>query len=1181
LNYKILIGEVTEYLHICSIELSKWLNNMLPKAFDSDWWDKGVINILSYNQCNIIAEKKITKLDELDLSALLRVFDRNWYSIRNRCYLNYTERMTISKMFKVRNNWAHASTIPPAFSQIINDLKTIKDFMYFLNTNRTHINEFDKLYNEIKTNGIVGIETKSPVDYSSIKPEDISSKQIIENSLVRLVSNPNSTGVVMRIDKVGNTLQYTVFIDGKQKNYFDGQIELVKEDEEPNSNNIADVQRIITAYQIKRPSSDNLYSLNAARIDFVPYQFRPALKLIKSDTPRLLIADGVGVGKTMEAGLILKELQARSSLDTVLIICPRPLVAERKWETEMKRFDEDFTQVTDGNMFREIIRQNNRDGEWPEKYKRLIIPYSLLKEDLLGGKDKKEQKTNGLFDIDPVPLFDMVIVDEAHHVRNRNTQAYKAVDFFCKNANAAVFLTATPLQLGNEDLYTLLNLLYPDTIIDFPTFETMVKPNEYINSAIHHLRVSNHEKDALEQLEKVNTTDWGRKVIAPNPIYQNVVSTLTNNELTREQRVKLINEVETLHSFANIINRTRRQDIEDFCVRRAYTIESEFTEEQHILHDALLDFIAEIMSAIHPSISLKFLMCTIRRQAASCIFGLSQSIQNIAQRQIEKLTDEYDFPDDFDMSSIDNKYLDIINQKSKELIKLAENLPKKDIKFEKLAEIIQERQNRENNKMIIFSTFLHTLNYLYKNISEIGNIRVACVSGSVKDEERYEYRERFALPKNDPIALDILLFTEVGSEGLDYQFCDTIVNYDLPWNPMRIEQRIGRIDRRGQKSEVAHIYNCITQDTIDEEIYERCLKRIGIFESSIGDCSEILGELAKSIEEIILDPKLTKEERESRFEQLADNNIRRIQEMRILEDEEKRLFGVDISSFIDDIYKADNPWLSSEALHRLITGYLYKRLGTDKSYISDNKLSLTTDEKIKLVEDYKLLNNVHDLTWEKYLYSGIKNYRIAFDQDTAKEPKTLFITPIHPLVQQAANLYFSHSISQITILTDSSDISSGEYPFQFYMWEFTSGKPRTKLIPVCLNPEAQKELSIIMQFASPVDIPLNNFKSEWTKLSEEHLNLWQKEREKFKNDADSLCRFKIESLFRSVDVRKNIAKKQIDETSDEKIKKMRESEILRLEREFIEKKQKFEDTAKLADIHTTLLVNGVLIVKEE
>jgi ERCC4-related helicase len=1164
---------------------------MLPKVLDGDWWDKGVLIKLSDNQRNIVNEKKITTLNELDLSALLRITDRNWYSIRNKCYLNYSERMTISKMFGVRNNWAHISTVPPSSAQIINDLKTIKDFMSFLNIDRANINEFEKLINEIKEKGINDIGPTTPNEISLIEPVKVAPKQIKMNSIVRLISNPDSTGVVIGTGNIGNTVQYTVFIEGKQKNYFEGQIELIKENEETDNNNIIDVQRIITAYQIKKPSSDNLYSLNSARIDFVPYQFRPALKIIKSDTPRLLIADGVGVGKTMEAGLIMKELQARASLNTVIIICPRPLVAERKWETEMKRFDEDFTPVTDGDMFREIIMLNNRDGEWPERYKRLIIPYSLLRDDLLGKRNKEEPKPDKenkkkrklpiSFNFDPIPHFDMVIVDEAHHVRNSGTQAHEIVEYFCKNADAAVFLTATPLQLGNKDLYTLLKLLYPEIIIDLPTFNTMVEPNSYINSAIHHLRISNHEKDALEQLENVVTTDWGKKVIAPNPIYQDVVTTLANSELTREQRVKLISDVETLHSFANMINRTRRQDIEDFCIRRAYTIESEFTEEQHILHDALLEFVAEILSVRHPSISLKFLMCTIRRQAASCIFGLAKSIQNITQRQIEKLTDEYDFPDDFDISSIDDKYFDIINQKSKELIKLAENLPKEDIKFEKLVEIIQERQNRENNKMIIFSTFLHTLDYLYKNISEIGNIRVAYVNGSVKDEERYKCRERFALLKNDPMALDILLFTEVGSEGLDYQFCDTIVNYDLPWNPMRIEQRIGRIDRRGQKSDVAHIYNCITKDTVDEEIFERCLKRIGVFESSIGDCSEILGELVKSIEEIFLDPKLTKEERELRLEQLADNKIREIQEINRLEDDEKHLFGVDILSFIDDIYKADNPWLSSEALYRLITGYLDKRLSTNEPHISDNKLRLKTNEKIKLAEDYKLLNNVHDLTWQKYLNSSYANYKIAFDQDTAKDPKTLFITPTHPLVQQAANLYFSHSASQITILTNSSDISPGEYPFQFYMWEFTSGKPRTKLIPVCLNVEAQKELSTIMQFASPDYTPKKDYKSEWTKLAEEHLKLWQTEREKFKNDAESLCRFKIESLSRSIEVRKSIAKKQIDETSDEKILKMRESEIQRLEREFLEKKQRFEDTARLADIHTTLLVNGVLIVKEE
>ena len=1186
MNYKTLISKITEYTHLCTTELSKWLNNMLPHVFGDDWWENGVLSKLSINQCGIVARNKITSLESLDLSALLRIADKNWYSFRNRCYLKYSDRMTITKMFSVRNNWAHAPAVAPALQLIVNDLSTIKDFIVFLNVTRTIITELEKLIIEIKNTGISDINTDLAIEKVIKSQEKINvTTQISKDSIVRLISNPDTSGVVLGVEEIGNTLQYSVFIDGKQKKFFEGQIELIPHDEKAKFNGLSDVLRILTAYQIKKPSSDSLYSLNAARIDFVPYQFRPALKLIKSDVPRLLIADGVGVGKTIEAGLILKEMQARTSLDTVLIICPRPLVAEHKWEREMKRFDEDFTEITDGNMLREIIRETNRDGEWPNKYKRLIIPYSLLKGDFIESievKDGKEKKKPGLlFSLNPAPSFDMVIVDEAHHARNSETQTYKAVKFFCDNANAAVFLTATPLQLGNRDLFILLNLLRPDIVYDLPTFNEMAMPNGYINAAIHNLRIAN-EKKALEELENAVKTDWGRNVILPNPIYKETTAVLFKNEFTREQKVKLISDVESLHSFSGMINRTRRQDIEDFCVRRAYTLESEFTDAQRTLHDSLLEFVAEILSEVYPSMSLKFLMCTLRRQAASCIFGLAPSIQNITQRQISKLVEEYDFPEGIESIDVDSKYIEIFNEKSAHLIELANNLPNKDIKFEKLSELIREKQSNENNKIIVFTSFLHTIEYLFEKIKQMGDIRVRYVSGAVKDDDRYNYRERFAMPKEKTDALDILLFTEVGSEGLDYQFCDTIVNYDLPWNPMRIEQRIGRIDRRGQQSEVAHIYNCITEGTIDEEIHERCLKRIGIFESSIGDCSEILGELAKSIEEIILDPTLTKIERESKLEQLADNKVREIHEMQRLENEEKHFFGVDISTFTEDINKADNPWLSPEALHRLITGYLEKRLEPNKHMLTDNRLKLSQTEKSILFEDYRKLGyNKQDTIWISYLKSSSSVCRIAFDQDTAKDPKTLLINPMHPLVQQAANVYFSDNFSQFTIQTSSSDISPGCYPFQLYVWEYTGGKPTTRLFPICENAEAQKELPDIIQNSVLVDESTEKYISEWSKLEEIHLKLWQAEREKTKIEAESLYRFKIESLSNSISVRKHNAMNQIRETSDERIRIMREAEIARLDHEFSTKKNKFEEQARLADIHITLLVNGVLIVKEE
>jgi ERCC4-related helicase len=1179
MNYQTLIGQITEYMHLSTSELSKWLGRILPAVLGNDWWKAGVLGKLSCNQQEIVKANSVQTLAELDLSALLRVTDKNWYSIQGRYFLNNSDRVIIQRMFGVRNNWAHAPTMPPETSVIVSDLKTLEDFLGFVEVSREKLWEFGRLLNNIKSNGLTDA-VPTPKVKPVITPDPapvISETEISANSIVYLVSDRNTKGMVIGIDKVGATLRYKVFIDGKVREFFDGQIELETSTDALNFSSIAEIQRILTAYQIRKPSADSLYSLNAARIDFVPYQFRPALKLIKSDTPRLLIADSVGVGKTIEAGLLIKEMQARTSLDTILIICPKPLVAERKWEIEMKRFDEDFTPV-DGSLLRHIIQEVDRDGEWPDKYKRLIIPYSLLTEDLLIGKNKRGRGMPGLYDLDPIPFFDMVIVDEAHHVRNSNTQKHKAVRFFCENANAAVFLTATPLQLGNDDLYTLLNLLRPDAVIDKAAFIAMAEPNVYINEALRNLRVANRESEALKALRSATATDWGLNIIAPNPIYQQTVKELSNGEISREQRVKLINDVESLHSFSNMITRTRRQDIEDFCVRRAYTLQSLFTDRQRELHDELLNFQSAILSIKHPTISLKFLMCTIRRQAASCIFGLAPFINSIIQRGLGAIDDDYDTQDAIEGSDAD---LSDFGKLARNVIELAENLPPEDFKFDGLAEIIHERQSRENNKMIIFSTFRHTLKYLVKKIGALGNIRAAYVDGSIKDDERYALRERFALPKNDPRAVDVLLFTEVGSEGLDYQFCDTLVNYDLPWNPMRVEQRIGRIDRRGQKSDVAHIYNCITQGTIDEEIHERCLKRIGIFEHSIGDCSDILGGLAQSIQDIILDVKLTENERAVKLEQMADNEVRQVQEMRRLEDDEKQMFGLDISSFTDDVDKADNPWLASEAIKRLVSGYLEARLDTDKPVLTDSRLKLTLAEKALLADDYKILSHTSsDTIWAKYLRSSAAVCGVAFNQDAAKDPKTLFLTPVHPLVRQAAMFFASDKHFTTAVEVSSSDIAPGTYPFQFYIWDYTGGKPRAQLLPICTDKDVQSELSTIMQNAISTEIQLDGADVEWDKLAEHHLSFWQTEREKYKSDFDSLCRFRIESLAKSVNARKNSAQQQISKTSEERIIKMQTSAIERLDGEFAAKKQRLEESARLADIHTTLLVNGVLVVRE-
>ena len=372
--------------------------------------------------------------------------------------------------------------------------------------------------------------------------------------------------------------------------------------------------------------------------------------MIKADEPRILIADSVGVGKTIEAGLIIKELQARSDLEKVMIICPKPLISERKWELEMKRFDEDFIPL-DGNTLRQIIQDTDRDGDWPIRYSKTIVPYSILDSRTYLGNEKGRISQIGLEGLDPAPHFDLVIIDEAHHIRNGSMDkekafAYKCVKYFCDNADAVIMLTATPLQTSDDDLFTLLNVLRPDVIMDKASFALMAQPNEYISRAVGILRRA-QDKDwqlrALEELNSIVGTQWGESVISENPMFRSVVERLEQPELSREERVKLITDTESLHSFHNMLNRTRRRDIQDFCVRRTTTLEIPCTERQKELHDELLNFERAALACMHNIRSVPFMMSTIKRQAASCIFGLAPHIRDIINRRFSQLADDPDF----------------------------------------------------------------------------------------------------------------------------------------------------------------------------------------------------------------------------------------------------------------------------------------------------------------------------------------------------------------------------------------------------------------------------------------------------------------------------------------------------------------------------------------------------------
>ena len=735
--------------------------------------------------------------------------------------------------------------------------------------------------------------------------------------IVCLTSDPTKQGAVVGIS--GRV--YSVFIGNEIHTFYREQIQATRQNEDKERESaeypMAKIRAALTAFQIHNPGSNTLYSLNAARIDFVPYQFRPALKMIHATEPRVLVADDVGVGKTIEAGLILKEMEARDMADSVLVICPRPLVAENKWQDEMKRFDENFTQL-DGKIFAQCISDTERDGEWPEIHKKTVIPYSLFNEDTIMGlksQSKKRKKDIGLSDLDPFPHFDLVIVDEAHTIRNPDTWMYMGVSLFCQNADAVVLLTATPVQNSNDDLFTLLNLLRPDIVVDKDTFNTMAEPNRYINQLLKTVRRQKEgwQQAGLKELDYILDTKWGYNVIQKNPVYLSVRSILSDPDITQEQRILLIKQIESLHSFHEMINRTRRKDIEDFCIRRTETIKVKMSESQAELYQMLFEFEHKSLELIHGDQNTYFMMCTILRQASSCIYGLAPFIEDIINKRLDEIrTDGGYLDEDFDVRvSDDNRMKELAD----EILERSKRLPKEDPKYDQLVMAIRNKQQEENNKVIVFSSFRHTLTYLRKRLEESG-IRVGQVDGSVSDDERTRLRDRFKMSRRERNALDVLLFSEVGSEGLDYQFCDTIINYDLPWNPMRIEQRIGRIDRRGQKSDTVLICNLVSEGTIDENVYDKCLMKIGVFESSIGDCSEILGTVGRSIFNIMFDRQLSEEEKDLKMQQLADNKIRKVQELNSLEEEEKSIYGIDISENMKDqeVRDSESTWINPQTM---------------------------------------------------------------------------------------------------------------------------------------------------------------------------------------------------------------------------------------------------------------------------
>lgn len=1160
-----------ENLHFAATEVRRFLAMSLP-PLAPDWWKRHVADRLTFPQQRMVEERGFSSLDDLDLAALLRVMDQNWYELTQRTAMPRDARSWVRELQTVRNKWAHASGRSLPASEIYRDLDTLGRLLAAIGT--TDLGTIEKAK-------AAALRELGPAPTAAHAAPERPSTLFAVGDLVTLRSNRAVTLPIIEVLATGGEPRYRVFENGAKALYYESQLEAIAP--------VAALERVgadaarayLTSLHLSPPSSAHIYSLRAGRITFVPYQYRPVMKLIRADRPRLLVADEVGVGKTIEAALILKELRARTDLSSVLVICPKALVAEKKWHRELKRFDEHFTTL-DGPTLRYCLDETHADGVWPAQHARTILPMSLLDRELLEGHAERGRKRRvGLLELDPPPKFDLVIVDEAHNIRNSETFVHQAVRYFSDHAEAVVFLTATPVQLGSVDLFTLLNVLRPDLVLDMASYAQMAAPNPFLHRAVDACRSAapGWTERVRELLDEAARTEWGRAFLRERPEFQRAYDDVADPDVPDATRVSLIRRIEELGTFSALINRTRRRDIGSFTTRKPETISVAFTPSQQAFHDQLLAVIARILAARHGDINVKFLMTTLRRQAASCLYGLAPFLGDILARTVDRveLLEATDDARDVDVSGVAG-----IETEITELRRLASALDGHDPKRDAFLRSLRDKQRLPKNKALVFSTFRHTLAYLADALTREG-MRFGLVHGDVPDDERADLRRRFALPRTDPDALDVLLSSEVGSEGLDFQFCDYLVNYDIPWNPMKIEQRIGRLDRYGQESETVVILNLVTPGTVDAEIFDRCLLRIGVFQQAIGGNEEILGALTERLHDIAERFDLTPDERARQLAQLADNDIRRIQEQQELEAKQAELFGLDIARWQEDLADAETPWLAPAAVEHLVVAYLAHRLGAAHDVLLGEgplkTLRLSQDARATVGNDAGRAPRSADDTareWERWLKGATPTLAVTFDQDTAAKNRTVVhLSLTHPLVRQAAAFFTRAEPAEVHLSVSDEWLAPGTLRFALYRWTLKGVRDDERIVVVSDRGDVDDLLLDVLSRA----VDGTGSATDYVDLDTRHHAKWSRARAEHVADNQQQVEFRIRSLDASHAARRRIVEDQIARATNEKIQIMKRSELATADADYERHLAALEQAANAGDIYAAPVLFGTLSVE--
>lgn len=738
-----------------------------------------------------------------------------------------------------------------------------------------------------------------------------------------------------------------------------------------------DLALTLTWTKLTHPLTDTVYSFGSSKTVFRPYQFAPVLKLLSSATGRLLIADEVGLGKTIEAGLIWSELEQRGRLDRTLVVAPAALTL--KWKSEMaRRFDRDLEVMRPADL---LERADDMGRGRDVRFSGVVSIEALRTAD---------RALQALTDVHA--RLDLVIVDEAHALRNRGTRQYELGQLLSDWADVLVFLSATPLNLGRSDLFNLVNMLREDEFADEAVFEAQLEPNQALNEIARRLRAERAEpRKLLAVADQIESMELGAAVAA-RPDFEVLRSILdTGSPLVDEEVARAKRAVAGLNTLGSVLTRTRKVDVPDAKAKRvAQQVDVAWTVQERAIYDGIrARYLSEFEARGTPP---GFGMQMPLRQAASCL----PAMQDVLRRNHGRFDvdyDDYDIGEGSEGDEASDAPLPATSLKA--LLQPLEV----DSKYAAMEARLLELRANGMRQVMVFSFFRGTLAYLEERLSQKMSVRV--MSGGTPMDERQKVMQDFRAGY-----FEVLLLSQVGAEGLDFEFCNVLVNYDLPWNPMQVEQRIGRLDRFGQTSEKIFILNMHVPGTIESDIFERLYTRIGVFEQSIGELEPILRDELRTVTKSLLDPRLSDAERQDEADRVGVALAERAEQLKELENSRGVLTTVDQLE-VDGMTKdgpSDGRFVGPSEVRRVVLRLL-DRYGGRLTEPSRGVCRLTGTADLARAMRSWAPKAAGGSTWTvgqlaAQLRDG-KQVRVTFDNDVASKMEVELISSRHPLVRLA------------------------------------------------------------------------------------------------------------------------------------------------------------------------------------